>query len=60
MFTQFIASPQVGEVAKLIETRLGRKLQPFDIWYDGFKSRSSINEDELTAQTRKRYPTKDA
>lgn len=60
MFTQFIASSQVGEVAKLIETRLGRKLQPFDIWYDGFKSRSSINEDELTAQTRKRYPTKDA
>lgn len=60
MFTQFIASPQVTEVAKVIETRLGRKLQPFDIWYDGFKSRSAINEDELTAQTRKRYPTKEA
>lgn len=60
LFTQFIAAPQVGEVAKLIETRLGRKLQPFDIWYDGFKSRSSMNEDELTAQTRKRYPTKAA
>ncbi|HRS67664.1 MAG TPA: hypothetical protein P5564_03525 [Paludibacteraceae bacterium] len=60
MFTQFIASPQVTEVAKVIETRLGRKLQPFDVWYDGFKSRSAINEDELTAQTRKRYPTKEA
>ena len=60
LFTQFIASSQVGEVAKLIETRLGRKLQPFDIWYDGFKSRSSMNEDELTAETRKRYPTKAA
>lgn len=60
MFTEFIASPQVTEVGKLIETRLGRKLQPFDIWYDGFKSRSAINENELTAKTRQLYPNKEA
>ncbi|MDR1680733.1 MAG: hypothetical protein LBS12_02995 [Prevotellaceae bacterium] len=56
MFTRFISSPQVGQVASLIETRLGRRLEPFDIWYDGFKSRSSIAEDELTAITRRLYP----
>ncbi len=57
MFTKLISSPQVKEVAALIEKRLGRPLEPFDIWYDGFKARSSIDEDELTARTVKSYPT---
>ncbi|MDR0729180.1 MAG: hypothetical protein LBF19_03530 [Prevotellaceae bacterium] len=56
MFTRFVSSAQVKQVATLIETRLGRPLEPFDIWYDGFKSRSSIPEDELTAITRRLYP----
>ncbi len=60
IFTEFISSPQVKEVATLIEKRLGRKLQPFDIWYDGFKSRSAISEDELSAKTKVLYPTVEA
>lgn len=60
LFTTFCSSPVVGQVAKLIEQRMGRKLEPFDIWYDGFKSRSSISEDELTAKTQKLYPNKEA
>lgn len=60
LFNDFCSSPQVGEVAKLIESRLGRKLEPFDIWYDGFKSRSTLNEDDLSAQTRKLYPDREA
>lgn len=60
LFTTFCSSPVVGQVAKLIEQRMGRKLEPFDIWYDGFKSRSSISEDELTAKTQKHYPNKEA
>lgn len=56
MFINLISSEQVKKVAELIKNRLGRELQPYDIWYDGFKSRSSISEDDLTAQTRKRYP----
>lgn len=56
MFTKLLSSPQVKEVAGLIEARLGRPLEPFDIWYDGFKSRSSISEDDLTARTAKLYP----
>lgn len=56
IFTELISSPQVKEVATIIESRLGRKLLPFDIWYDGFKSRSIISEDELNAKTRRLYP----
>lgn len=60
LFTTFCSSPEVSQVARLIEQRTGRKLEPFDIWYDGFKSRSSINEDELTAKTQRLYPNKEA
>ncbi|MDL2239263.1 hypothetical protein LJC25_01445 [Bacteroidales bacterium OttesenSCG-928-K03] len=56
MFIEFISDPVVAEVGRLIESRLGRELQPFDIWYDGFKSRSNISEDELSEITRKLYP----
>jgi hypothetical protein len=60
MYLSFVSSPQVGKVAALISARLGRPLEQFDVWYDGFKTRSSISEDELSAQTRKRYPTAEA
>ncbi|MBL7968984.1 MAG: hypothetical protein JNK09_18430 [Prolixibacteraceae bacterium] len=56
LFTEFLASPQVSEVAAIIKKRLGRDLQPWDIWYDGFKARSSINEESLNAITQKKYP----
>jgi hypothetical protein len=56
MFTRFISSSEVAAVAGLIKQRLGRDLEPFDIWYDGFKSRSSIPEDLMTAKTQKLYP----
>lgn len=60
LFTDYVSSPIVKEVGNYISQRLGRKLQPFDIWYDGFKARSTINEDELTAKTKAKYPTKEA
>lgn len=60
LFKELVASPQVKEVAQLIEQRLGRKLQPFDIWYDGFKSRSEIDPEKLDAIVMKKYPTKAA
>lgn len=56
IFIEFISSPKVKQVATLIEKNLGRKLRPFDIWYDGFKSRSKISEDDLNIQTRNLYP----
>ncbi len=57
MFTEFIASAQIKKVAALISQRLGRALEPFDIWYDGFKSRSTLNEEDLSVRTRALYPT---
>jgi len=56
LFIELVSSPQVSGVAELIKTRLGRDLRPYDIWYDGFKPRSSISEDELSAKTRSLYP----
>jgi hypothetical protein len=60
MFTDFISSPTVKQVAKLIQKRLGRKLEAFDIWYDGFKSRSTIPAETLDAKVREKYPNKAA
>lgn len=60
LFINLVSSPQVKQVSKLIQKKLKRKLRPYDIWYDGFKSRSTISEDDLTAQTRTKYPTPEA
>ncbi|MGN0201835.1 MAG: hypothetical protein ACI399_02885 [Candidatus Cryptobacteroides sp.] len=60
LFIDLISSPQVRQVAGLIKERLGRELRPFDIWYDGFKSRADIPEESLSALTRKKYPTPEA
>lgn len=60
IFVEFVSSPQVKQVASIISKRLGRKLQPFDIWYDGFKARNTMSEDELTKLVQKKYPNKEA
>lgn len=60
LFRSLLASPQVLIVADEIRQRLGRDLRPYDIWYDGFKVRSTMNEDALTQQTQQLFPTPDA
>lgn len=60
MLEQVLASPLVPKVAKLIAARLGRPLEPFDIWYDGFRARGTYTEAQLDAIVAKRYPTADA
>lgn len=57
MLEQVMTSPIVPQVAKLIQTRLGRPLEPFDIWYDGFRARGAYTEAQLDAIVSKRYPT---
>ncbi len=56
LFTEVLTSEQVKSAAALVEKRLGRKLQPFDIWYNGFKVRGRIPEAELDRRVRQRYP----
>lgn len=56
LFIDYVSSPIVKQTAKLIEKRLGRKLEPFDIWYRGFRAKSGISEEKLNEITRKKYP----
>ena len=57
MLKEVLASPLVPRVARLIETRLGRPLEPFDIWFNGFRPPSRYTEAELDAIVAERYPT---
>ena len=52
-----LGSPQFAAVGRLIQQRLGRPLEPFDIWYNGFRPRQTCSEAELDAMVRKQYPT---
>ncbi len=56
LFNEYLSSPQLMQLAGIIRERLERDLRPYDIWYDGFKSRSSIPEDLLTLKTSSLYP----
>lgn len=60
MLEQVLTSPQVAQVAKLIEARLGRPLEPFDVWYNGFRSGNTYSEAELDAIVARKYPTPEA
>jgi hypothetical protein len=60
MFEQVLASPLVPKIAKLIQSRLGRPLEPFDIWYDGFRPRAAYTEAQLDAIVAEKYPTAEA
>lgn len=57
IFTRLCASPEVRLTARLIRRRLGRKLEPFDIWYNGFQGKGGISEAELDKIVAARYPT---
>lgn len=57
LLTDVLASPLVPRVAALIAQRLGRPLEPHDVWYSGFQTRARYTEKELDALTRRRYPT---
>jgi hypothetical protein len=60
MFEEILSSPLVPRVARLIEARLGRPLEPFDIWYAGFRPASRYTEAELDAIVAQRYPNAEA
>jgi hypothetical protein len=60
LFHEFLSAPQLKLTGDIIRKRLGRELQPWDIWYDGFKARSSIPENKLNEITRSKYPNAEA
>jgi hypothetical protein len=60
LFRTYLASPEVAKVGTIIKKRLGRDLEPFDIWYDGFKTRTAIPAEVLDKSTRTKYPDPEA
>ena len=60
MFEAVLSSDLLERTGRLVEARLGRPLEPFDIWYNGFRARGAYTEADLDAMTRKRYPTAEA
>ncbi|MDL2224100.1 hypothetical protein LJB92_02165 [Bacteroidales bacterium OttesenSCG-928-M06] len=52
----YLAAPELKKIGQMIQSRLGRDLQAFDIWYDGFKSRSQLDENKLSELTQRLYP----
>src|SRR5882724_2436116 len=60
MLEQVLTSPPVPQVAKLIESRLKRPLEPFDVWYSGFRPGSQYTEAQLDEMVAKKYPTAQA
>lgn len=56
MLEMVLTSPEVPRLARLIEQRLRRPLEPFDIWYNGFRPNAEYNEAELDAMVRAKYP----
>ena len=60
MLEQVLSSPLVPKTAAVIENRLGRPLEPFDVWYNGFRERGKYTEEQLDEIVRKKYPTAEA
>ncbi|HVP43596.1 MAG TPA: hypothetical protein VMS96_09185 [Terriglobales bacterium] len=60
MLKAVVTSPLAPRIAKLIETRLGRPLEPFDIWYNGFRARGQYTEAQLDEIVSKKYATAQA
>ena len=60
MLERVLTSPLVPRTARLISARLGRPLEPFDVWYSGFRMKSAYPEAQLDEIVRKRYPTAEA
>jgi len=55
MLVEILESPLAADAAKEIEQKLGRKLEPHDLWYEF--GAGATSETELDKLTRKRYPT---
>jgi hypothetical protein len=60
MLEQVLSSPLVAQTAQLIQARLGRPLEPFDIWYNGFRPGSQYTEAQLDEIVAKKYSTAEA
>jgi hypothetical protein len=56
LFDTYLRSEQLKKLGLVVKERLGRDVRPYDIWYNGFMSKGTISEDQLTAKTSALYP----
>jgi hypothetical protein len=56
MLEQLLGSPEFAATGHFIARRLGRPLEPFDIWYSGFRGNATLDESRLDAMVASRYP----
>ena len=57
MFDDMLSSPLLAETAALIAKRLGRPLEAYDIWYNGFRPGGRYTPAELDEIVRARFPS---
>lgn len=60
LFDEMLSSPEMKRVAMVISEHLGRPLEPFDIWYNGFSGGEAIPESTLDGLTMAKYPNPEA
>jgi hypothetical protein len=57
LLVSVLSSPEVRDLAKIVQKRLGRPLEPFDIWYPGFAPRGEKDEAVLNERVKAKYPS---
>lgn len=57
LLVSVLGAPELKDVAAKIRARLGRDLEPFDIWYTGFQPRGTHDPAALDRIVRERYPS---
>jgi hypothetical protein len=60
LLVSVLESGAIRRTGRLIERRLGRPLEAFDVWYNGFKGGPSRDEADLDRVVAKRYPDRNA
>jgi hypothetical protein len=53
---EMLTSPQALQVGQWIEEKLGRKLQPYDLFYDGFTAGAQRSMAAIDQRLAKKYP----
>ncbi|MBU4446129.1 hypothetical protein KJ656_13800 [bacterium] len=57
LFEDLLTSKEFKRTGQLIQKRLGRDLESFDIWYKGFKPASQYSESKLDKIVAAKYPS---
>lgn len=57
LLESIVGAPEKIQIGEILKERLGRDLEPFDMWYPGFQSQSNHDMNELDRIIRDKYPS---